>query len=378
MIMKVPFIDFERQYSGIQDKLDKSILDALHSKKYILGPEVEKFERRFAEYCGAKFAIGVSSGTAALFLALKSLGIRKDDEVIIPANTYIAAALAVSYTGARPVLVEMNDETYNIDTNKIESAISNRTKAILPVHLYGQPADVDKILEIANKYNLRVIWDACQAHGSMYNEKIIGGERDIVCFSFYPTKNLGCFGDGGIITTSNEEIAIKLRKLRDYGRTDRYANELIGYNSRLDELQAACLNVSLNYLDGWNEKRIKNAETYGILLSDIKEIKPPKKIDAAKHIYHLYIIRAKKRDELIKYLAEKEIQTLIHYPIPIYLQKAYSGNGYEQVDLGYKKGDFPATEKFVEETVSLPMFPDMTHEEIVYVVNTIKEFYIKK
>ena len=312
----------------------------LNSSWFILGKNVAAFEKEFAAYLGAKYAIGVSSGTEAIHLTLRACGIQSGDEVITVANTAVPTVCGITSAGVKPVFVDIDPETYNMDPGQIENIISPRTKAILPVHLYGQSADMDPILQIAKKHNLKVIEDACQAHGAEYKGKKAGTLGDAGCFSFYPSKNLGAYGDGGMVVTNNKDIADKLYLLRNYGQKDRYHHYLKGFNSRLDEIQAAVLRVKLKYLDGWNDKRRKLTRLYNSLLRDI--VDTPIEKDFAKHIYHLYVIRTKNRDPLQKYLKEKEIGTNIHYPIPIHEQEAYK-------DLGYKKREFPITENYAQE-----------------------------
>jgi len=368
--MKVPFVTFERQLDKIGSDLERRVNTVLRSGHYILGREVETFEANFARFCGSKFAVGVSSGTDALKLALEAVGVKEGDEVIIPANTYIATALAVSYLRAKPVLVEADESSYNIQPIKIREAVTTKTKAILPVHLYGQPCQVDEIIEIANDHGLKIVWDACQAHGAIYNNKNIGSLDDAVCFSFYPSKNLGAIGDGGAITTNDEALADKLRKLRNYGQDGKYYNDFKGYNARLDEIQAAILDEKLKHLNRWNEIRLGLEATYNMVLADVSKIITPCIPSKVIPVCHLYVIRADMRDELQKYLASKGIETGIHYPVPIHLQEAYR-------DLGIKEGSFPVTESIAKEILSLPMFPELKEEEIKYVCSKIKEFYSK-
>ena len=364
--MRVSFVDLKRQYKKIKNEIDNTIFKVVNNGNFILGAELEAFEKEFASYCDSKFCAGVNSGTSALHFALIALGVSKGDEVILPANTFIAAALAVSYTGAKPILIDIDTESYNIDTTKIKEKITKKTKAIVPVHLYGQTADMGSILEIAEKYNLKIVEDCCQAHGASYNGKKAGSMGDIGCFSFYPSKNLGAYGDGGAIVTSDEKILEKVSMLRNYGQKIKYNHLIKGFNGRLDNIQAAILRVKLKYLDEWNKARRKYALIYNSLLEDADVITPIQK-DYAKHIYHQYVIRMKERDNLSKYLNSKKISTSIHYPIPIHLQKAYS-------DLNYKKGNFPITEKYADEIISLPVFPELKQEEIEYVVSNVKEF----
>ncbi len=337
------------------------------------------FEKEFADYIGVKFAVGVNSGTDALFLGLSSLGIGKGDEVIVPAFTYIATAFAVTFTDARPKFVDINEDTYNIDVNKIKKAISKRTKAIIPVHLYGQPADMGPILRLADKYGLKVIEDAAQAHGATYKVKgqrskvkgqKTGSMGDIGCFSFYPTKNLGACGDGGMVVTNNKKIYKRLFMLRNYGRRDRYNHLVLGYNSRLDTVQAAILRLKLQKLDKWNNMRRQNAKIYNKYLKDCPGLVIPKEEEHLRHVYHIYAIRIKNRDKIHDYLRQKGIGVLMHYPIPLHLQPAYR-------NLGYRKGDFPISEKIANEVISLPMFPHLKIKDIAYISNVLKDIYAR-
>jgi dTDP-4-amino-4,6-dideoxygalactose transaminase len=363
--MKVDTFTLKRQYEQIKDELKAPIEKVMASGAFILGEEVGLFEKEFSAYCGVKYGIGVNSGTDALFLACLACGIAKGDEVITPTYTYIATSFGISIAGAKPVFVDMEEKTYNIDVSKIEKAITKKTKAILPVHLYGHPADMSAIAQIAKKHKLKVIEDCAQAHGALYKNKKVGSFGDAACFSFYPTKNLGAFGDGGMVLTDSEEIRDKALLLRDYGRKGRYENIIKGYNSRLDTLQAVILRVKFKHLDEWNEKRRKNAALYTKLFKEAKlDAVLPYEAEYAKHVYHQYAIRIKNRKEIIEKLALKGINPLIHYPIPIHLQECYR-------ELGYKKGDFPVAKKYCEEIMSLPMYPELTEEEIKYVVDAI-------
>lgn len=362
--MNIPFVDLGRQYDSIKYEINGEIEKVLKSAQFILGENVEAFENEFASYCGVKYGVGVASGTDALVLSLRALGIRSEDEVITAVNTYIATVDAIARNGAKPVFVEPEPESYNIDVTKIEEKITDKTKAVLPVHLYGQPADMDPILEIAERHNLKVIEDAAQAHGAEYKGKKTGGLGDVACFSFYPSKNLGAYGDGGMVLTNDAEIAEKIRTLRNYGQRKKNFHELIGYNSRLDELQAAILRVKLKYLDEWNDLRRKHAKHYNELLDGVSKIIVPVEKEFAKHIYHLYVIRYRDRDKLQDYLHSRGIHTGIHYPVPVHLQKAYS-------HLGYKKGDFAAAEVCADSILSLPMFPELTEAEIEFVSNSV-------
>lgn len=366
----IPLVDLKRQYASIKQEIDESLMRVLDNTSFILGHEVAEFERQFAEFCHVDYTIGVASGTDALILALRSLNVGSGDEVITSSNTFIATAAAISHVGAKPVLVDIEDETYNIDTSKIEIAITARTKAIIPVHLYGHPADMDSILEISKKYNLAVIEDACQAHGAEYKGQIVGSIGEIAAFSFYPGKNLGAYGDGGAVATNNNELAEKVLLLRDHGSPKKYYHDVIGYNSRLDAIQAAILKVKLKHLKDWNEKRRQNASTYCKYLKELADeelVILPKEKDWAKHVYHLYVIQVDGsiRDKLVEHLNAKQIGALIHYPIPIHLQQAYK-------HLGYNVGDFPVTRQLTCKIISLPMFSELEEQEIEYITDQIK------
>ena len=361
----IPLGDLKRQHDEIKDEIEEAVLNVLNSGWFILGRELEEFEKEFALYCERKFAIGVGNGTDALFLVLKALDIGNGDEVISVANTAIPTISAISASGAKAVLVDCQKD-YLIDAERIEDAITERTKAIIPVHLFGQCCNMDKIFEIAKKHNLIVIEDCCQAHGAEYNGKKtpIG---EIGCFSFYPSKNLGADGDAGMIVTDNEAVAEKLKLIRNYGQEKIYSSVIQGYNSRLDEIQAGILRVKLKHLDEWNEKRRNLAGLYSSLLKDNKNIILPAENPGNKHVYHLHVIRAEKRDKLMEFLKQKNIICKIHYPIPIHLQKGFENLG--------KKGDFPNSEKFSGEILSLPIFPELAEEEVKEVCRAIDEFY---
>ncbi len=362
--MRIPFIDLNAQYAEIKKDLQASFDAIMKRGDFILGKEVVLFEKEFAGYSKRKFALGVNSGTDALFLGLLSLGIGKGDEVIVPAFTYIATAFAVTYTGARPVFVDISRDSYNIDTNKISAAITKRTKAIMPVHLYGQCADMAPILEIAKTHKLKVIEDAAQAHGALYKNRMAGSIGDIGCFSFYPTKNLGGFGDGGLILTDNPEIYKRLFKLRDYGRKTRYEHVNLGYNSRLDTLQAAVLSIKLKHLEKWNNMRRRNAKIYNAMLKPADNIITPEESGYARHVYHVYAVRVKDRDRVVNELRENKISAIVHYPVPLHLQEVFSG-------LGYKNGDFPVAEKIAHEVISLPMYPHLKERQIKFIADTL-------
>lgn len=366
--MNIPFLDLKSAYLELQPEIDAAIKRVLDSGWYILGEEVEAFEREYAAYCEAKHCVGVANGLDALHLALLALGVGAGDEVIVPSNTYIATWLAVSQCGATPVPVEPDEATYNIAPARIEAAITPRTKVILPVHLYGQPADMDLILALARKHGLKVLEDGAQAHGARYKGKRIGAHGDVVAWSFYPGKNLGAFGDGGAITTNDAEIAERIRVLRNYGSRVKYANDVRGFNSRLDPIQAAALRVKLNVLDAWNAQRKVLAAEYLYQLKDSGLVLPyvPQWADP---VWHLFVVRSQKREILQAHLQQQGIGTMIHYPIPPHLQPAYS-------ELGYKQGDFPIAEAIHREVLSLPMGPAMISTQINQVGKTISEFLL--
>ena len=352
--MQIPFLDVGAAYKELKPEIDAAIARVLDSGWYILGPEVEAFEEEWAQYCEAKHAIGVANGLDALHLALLAMGVGPGDEVIVPSNTYIATWLAVSQCGAKPVPVEPIEATYNIDPARIEVAITPRTKVILPVHLYGQPADIDPILTIARKHGLRVLEDAAQAHGARYKGRRIGAHGDAVAWSFYPGKNLGALGDGGAVTTNDAELADRIRVLRNYGSRVKYVNEVQGYNSRLDPIQAAVLRVKLRHLDEWNDRRRKIAGHYldglagsGLVLPHVPEWADP--------VWHLFVVRHAKRDALLKRLSEAGVGSLIHYPIPPHRQAAYAGEGF-------MADAYPIATTMANEVISLPIGPQMNIE----------------
>jgi len=363
--MKVPFVDLCKQYQGIEKEIDEAVNAVLNKGDFVLGNAVRQFETEFAKFCQVDYGIGVGSGLDALFLSLLALGIKKDDEVITSANTFVATALAISRTGAKPVLADCDPETYNIDVARIEKAITDKTKAIIPVHLYGQPVDMDNIVDLARKYNLKIIEDACQAHGAEYKGRRTGSFGDIGCFSFYPSKNLGAYGDGGMVVTNDEAIAERIRILSNYGSSIKYYHVEKGFNSRLDTLQAAILSVKLKYLDEWNSKRLKVALRYNELLKDVPGVVTPVIKSYAKHVFHLYVIRVNERDALLEKLQRKQIYAGIHYPIPIYSLDCYR-------DLNYRNRSFPITEKYSKEIISLPIFPEIEDKQLRYVVEEVK------
>lgn len=369
--MKVPFLDLKIQYQIIKNEIDDVIRQVIDSCSFAGGPFVKKFEKEFAQFCGCEYAVGVGSGTEALWLSLLALGIGQGDEVITVPNTFIATAEAISLCGAKPVFVDIDEETYNMDVLQLEYAITNDTKAIIPVHLFGQMADMDPIMEIAHKYGLFVIEDACQAHGAEYRGKKAGTIGNIGCFSFYPGKNLGAYGDAGALITDNPELAVKTKILRDHGQSRKYYHDVIGWNSRMDGMQGAVLSIKLKHLTGWNESRRNNAMLYNALLADTDDAITPIEKDYAKHVFHIYAVRIKNRDEIISHLLKKRIHTAIHYPIPLHLQAAYN-------DFSKNNGAFPNAEKCANEFISLPMFPELSNEQIVYITQEFKKCLMGK
>jgi dTDP-4-amino-4,6-dideoxygalactose transaminase len=365
-IMQVPFVDLAAQRTTIADEIDAALARVLESCDFILGQEVARFEEDFAAYCGTKYAVGVDSGTSALELALRAFGIGAGDEVITVANTFVATVFAITHTGAIPVLVDIDPTTYTIDVTQVEQAITPRTKAIIPVHLYGQPADMDALLAIARNHGLFVIEDACQAHGARYRGQRVGGLGNAAAFSFYPAKNLGACGDAGMIVTDDQETANTLYMLRNYGQSKKYYHEQLGFNRRLDALQAAVLGVKLRYLDQWNALRREHAQLYRDLLSE-SNVLIPIEANYADAVWHLYVIRAAQRDNLRAYLADNGVSTGIHYPIPIHLQPAYRF-------LRYNEEDFPIASRYAKQILSLPMYPELTQDMIAYAAQTIERF----
>jgi dTDP-4-amino-4,6-dideoxygalactose transaminase len=364
--MRVPFLDLKAQYQSIKHEIDPAMQSVCADAAFVLGKYVFEFEKEFAKFCQATDCVAVNSGTTALHLALLALGVGPGDEVITATNTFIATCEAISYTGAQVVLVDCDDKTYTLDPAKLEEKITKRTKVILPVHLYGQPADMDPILEIARKHNIVVVEDSAQAHGATYKGKPTGGIGKMSCFSFYPGKNLGAYGEGGAVTTSDPTLAESLRKFRDHGSNKKYYHDVVGYNYRMEGIQGAVLNTKLPHLNQWNDSRRRNAELYCKYLAGADVVLPVES-EGRKHVYHLFVIRHKRRDALIAYLKEQEIDSLIHYPIPVHLQNAYR-------HLGLGKGSYPVTETVTDEIVSLPMFPELTEEQIRFVADKIKAF----
>src|SRR3989442_6241719 len=362
---KVPFVDLTAQYTAIAAEINEAAMKVLRGTDFILGRDVALFEEEFAAFCETEYAVGVDSGTSALELALRACDVGPGDEVITAANTFIATALAISYTGAIPVFVDVDPQTYTIDSAQLARAVSHRTKAIIPVHLYGHPADMDPILDIAQRHGLVVIEDACQAHGAKYKGKRVGSLGHAAAFSFYPAKNLGAYGDGGIVVTNDRQVAQSIQRLRNYGQDEKYHHILRGYNRRLDTLQAAVLRVKLRHLEAWNAIRRQHASLYNRLLAG-SEIATPMKMGYAESVWHLYVIRVADRHTLKTRPPILGIATGIHYPIPVHLEPAYQ-------DLGYGNGDFPITECYAEQILSLPMYAELTPSLIAYVAETIKD-----
>ncbi len=362
--MKVPLLDLTRQYQQIKSELDAAVLKVLESGQFILGSTVKQFEEAAANYCGTKHAVGVASGTDALVLALRALNVGPEDEVITCPFTFFATTECVSQVGATPVFVDIEPDTFNLDPDATEAAITPRTKAVIPVHLFGHCADMERINAIAEKHGLFVIEDAAQAWGATSNGKVAGSMSHAGCFSFFPTKNLACCGDGGLLTTNDDEIAEKVRLLRTHGQAQRYEYVMLGYNSRLDALQAAVLQLKLKYVDQWNNLRRQHAQRYNELFAGTPVI-PPTEKPYAKHVYHQYTIRVPHRDAVEEALKKAEIGCMIYYRVPLHLQPVYA-------DLGYEAGSFPVTEQACREVISLPIFPELTEEEVEYVAETVK------
>ncbi len=394
--MQIPLINLKKQYETIKDDIEKAVQEVLSNTQYIMGPNVKEFEKEFSQYLGINHSISVANGTDALIIALKALGIGEGDEVITTPYTFFATAESISFVGATPVFVDVGLHTFNIDPSKIEEKITNKTKAIMPVHIFGQPCDMDKINKIAKRHNLYVIEDAAQAIGSEYKGHKIGTLSDIATFSFYPTKNLGCAGDGGMIVTSNDDLATTCKALRAHGSGEngqkafniinnikekvvkedtadntvynplKYYNYLVGHNSRLDEIQAAILRIKLRKLDEWNYQRRDNVKYYNDSLKET-DVVTPFEDHNVKHVYHLYILQSEMREEMVSHLAEKGISTGTYYPVPLHLQKAYK-------DLGYKEGDMPNAEYLSKRTFAIPMCAELSEEEKKYIVNNVKKF----
>jgi dTDP-4-amino-4,6-dideoxygalactose transaminase len=365
--MKIPYLNFAPMHNELKKEITDKFNKVFDKNYYIMGEELENFEKEFANFCGAKYAIGCGNGLDALILILKAYGIGIGDEVIVPSNTYIATALAVSHAGATPIFVEPNIRTFNIEPSLIEEKITTKTKAIMPVHLYGRAADMDPINKIAKKYNLKVIEDCAQAHGAKYKGKTIGTLGDAAGFSFYPGKNLGALGDAGAIVTNDDKLAEKVHMLRSYGSKIKYVHEIIGYNSRLDEMQAAFLSVKLKNLDKWNAERDRIANTYINNIKNEKIVLPLPSCSDYKNVWHIFSIMSDKREDLEKYLGKKGIGVLKHYPVPMHLQKAYA-------HLYIKKGELPLAEKISNSQLSIPLYYGMTENQINYVVDTLNVY----
>jgi len=366
MQLQVPFVDLTAQYRAIGAEINEATFRIIREADFILGRDVHLFEEEFAAFCGVKYAIGVDSGTSALELALRAYEIGPGDEVITAANSFIASALAISHAGANPVLVDADPDTYAIDVSAISKAITSRTRAIIPVHLYGHPADMDPIRQLAEQHGLVVIEDACQAHGARYKGRRAGSLGHAAAFSFYPGKNLGACGDGGMLVTNDRDVAKRAEMLRNYGQEEKYHHLIRGYNRRLDTLQAAVLRVKLKHLDEWNAARRQHAELYRRRLEGYG-IALPREAEYAKSVWHIYVIRVRQRDVFREHLTSRGISSGIHYPIPIHLQPAYR-------DLGYQRGDFPVTEEHARALVSLPMYAELTSSQIDFVIDAIRDF----
>jgi dTDP-4-amino-4,6-dideoxygalactose transaminase len=355
----IPFVDLKAQYRQIELEIKAALIDVLESGQFVLGPQLEAFEAEFAAYCQARYAIGVNTGTSALHLALLAAGVGPGDEVITVPLTFVATVAAICYTGARPVFVDIDPQSYTIDVRQIERAITERTKAILPVHLYGQPADMDPINQIAKQYGLTVVEDAAQAHGAEYKGRRAGTLGDLGCFSFYPGKNLGAYGEGGMVVTNDPKYVSTIQMLRNWGGEHKYHHMLKGFNYRLEELQAAILRVKLRYIEAWTEARRRHAAQYDELLAQ-SAVRTPQAMPYARHVYHIYAVRSQHRDATQQALHSRDIQTGIHYPIPVHLQPAHA-------DLGYRQGDFPCAEQAAQEVLSLPMYAELSDEQVAYV-----------
>jgi len=358
--MTVPFLDLKAQYQSIKDEIDRAIQSVVDACAFAGGPFVEKFEKEFAEYCGSSHCVAVGSGTEALRLILEALGIAEGDEVITVPNTFIATAEAISLCGAKPVFVDVNERYHTIDPEPLRLAITRATRAIIPVHLYGQPADLDPILDIAKEHGLSVVEDACQAHGALYKGRRTGSIGVAAAFSFYPGKNLGAYGEGGAVTTDDEELAAKMRMLRDHGQSSKYYHDLVGTNGRMDGIQGAVLSVKLRHLEAWNEARISHAALYDELLDGLEGVTAPERAPYARHVYHIYGVHLSDRDRVQAALKEQGIGCGIHYPVPIHLQKAYGS-------LGLARGSYPVSERSAARMLSLPIYPELSDEQVRYV-----------
>lgn len=369
--MKVPFLDLKAQYQSIGEEVREAVQRVMEQTAFAGGPFVEQFEKEFAAFCGCEYALGVSSGTSALWLALKALNVGPGDEVITVPNSFIATAEAISFCGATPVFVDVDERTYTMDPALVEQAITKRTKAIIPVHLFGQMADMDPIMEVAREHGLYVVEDACQAHGAEYKGRKAGSIGDAGCFSFYPGKNLGAYGEAGAVVTNNRGLAERIRMLRDHGQAKKYYHRLLGWNDRMDGIQAAVLSVKLRYLPEWNRARHAHAATYQRLLSGNIALSIPYEAPYGQHVYHVYAIRTEQRDAMLEYLAKRDIACGIHYPVPIHLQEAYRF-------LGLGEGSYPVAERCARQFLSLPMYPELTRQQIEYVARAIELFVMQE
>jgi dTDP-4-amino-4,6-dideoxygalactose transaminase len=363
-VTRIPFVDLTVQYQSIKPEIDAAVLRVLEEGQFALGPAVARFEQAFASYCGTREAIGVNSGTSALHLALLAAGVEPGDDVITVPFTFVATVAAIEYAGARPVFVDVDEASCTMDPARLDAAITLRTRAIVPVHLYGQPADMTPILEIAARRGVTVIEDACQAHGAEYRGRRCGSLGRLGCFSFYPTKNLGAYGEGGAVVTSDADLAARIRLLRSWGEETRYIHSVRGFNSRMDAIQAAVLEVKLRHLDAWTDARRRHAASYTRRLRDTAAVVPRVREDE-RHAYHAFVVRVPQRDVVRARLAEAGVQTGVHYPLPIHLQPAYR-------DLGYAAGDFPVAERLAAEVLSLPLFPELTEHQIEVVAGVIR------
>lgn len=366
MHIKVPFLDLWSQHLPLMSELNLAIQEVIKSSAFAGGQFVSEFEQNFATYCDARYALGVGSGTEALWLSLIACGVGSGDEVITVPGTFMATAEAITYTGARPVFVDVDERTYTMNPEALEGVLTKNTKAIIPVHLFGQPADMDPIVEFARRHGLYVIEDACQAHGARYKGKRVGTLGDTTCFSFYPGKNLGAFGEAGAVVTGSTELQEKIRVLRDHGQEQKYFHSMIGWNCRMDGIQGAVLQIKLRQLETANQRRRDHAAHYDAGLRGVEGIGTPFKASYSEHVYHIYAIRVSNRDEARKYLADQGIATGIHYPVPVHLQEAYQS-------LGYERGDFPTAEQCADEFVSLPMYPELTYSQVEQVIQGVKE-----
>lgn len=362
--MEIKYLDIYSQYLSIQPEIDHAIQQVLQSTAFAGGPEVFDFENLFSQYCSTQYAVGVNSGTTALWMVLSQFGVTRGDKVITSPNTFFATAEAISLCGATPIFVDIDPNTYNIDPKLIEPAITKEVKAIIPVHIYGQMADMEPIISIAKQYDLVVIEDACQAHGAEYMGQKAGSMGDAGCFSFYPGKNLGAYGEAGAITTNNDDLVERLRIFRDHGQEKKYYHSMIGWNCRMDGLQGAVLKTKMKYLSQWTRARIERAELFDQLLKQAEQIKPPFKDKKCHHVYHVYAVQVNNRDRILKIMADKGITCAIHYPLPVHLQKAYD-------HLGYRKGDFPVAEKVAGSVLSLPLYPELKTRQVEYIAESL-------